>query len=172
MLGRRRWPRSRPRPRARRCAMPFFTQLLLGHELGIAAQQNVGAAAGHVGGDGDHAQASGLGDDLGFPLVELGVQHDVPDALPLQDLGEALRLFDRGGAHQHRLLLLVQLLNLVGDGEVFFFLGAVDDVGILDAQHRLVGGDDDDFELVDLVELGASVSAVPVMPASFLYMRK
>ena len=52
-------------------------QFLLGHELRIAAQQDVGTAAGHVGRDRDHALASGLGDDLGFALVKLGVQHDV-----------------------------------------------------------------------------------------------
>ncbi len=48
----------------------------------------------------------------------------------------------------------VELLDLVGDGEVFFLGGAEDDVGVLEAAHRLVGGDDDDVELVDLVELG------------------
>ena len=36
----------------------------------------------------------------------------------------------------------------------FSFIGAEDDVGVLDAQHLAVGGDDDDLELVDLVELG------------------
>ena len=59
---------------------------LLGHEFGIAAQQNVGAAAGHVGGDGDRALASGLGHDLGFLLVVLGIQHDVLHALFLQQV--------------------------------------------------------------------------------------
>ena len=51
--------------------------LLLGHEFGIAAEQNVGAAAGHVGGDGDHALASGLRDNFRFALVVLRVQNDV-----------------------------------------------------------------------------------------------
>jgi hypothetical protein len=32
--------------------------------LDVAAEHDVGAAAGHVGGDGDHARPSGLGDDL------------------------------------------------------------------------------------------------------------
>src|ERR1700746_155938 len=63
---------------------------LLGHELGIAAEQNVGTAACHVGGDRDHALASGLGDDFGFALVILGVEDDVLDALLFQELGEAL----------------------------------------------------------------------------------
>ena len=49
---------------------------------------------------------------------------------------------------------VVQAGDLVGDGEVFFLRGAVDDVGVFDAQHLAVGGDDDDVELVDLVELG------------------
>jgi hypothetical protein len=35
-----------------------------------------------------------------------------------------------------------------------------------------VRGDDHGVELVDLEELARLVSAVPVMPASFLYMRK
>ena len=35
-----------------------------GEEFGIAAQEDVGAAAGHVRGDGDGAAAAGLGDDL------------------------------------------------------------------------------------------------------------
>ena len=55
----------------------FLDQVLPGHELGVAAEQDVGAAAGHVGGDGDHAEAAGLGDDLRLLLVELGVEHDV-----------------------------------------------------------------------------------------------
>ena len=52
-------------------------QLLAGHELRIAAQQNIGAAAGHVGGDGHHPQPPGLGHNLRLALVELGVQHHV-----------------------------------------------------------------------------------------------
>ncbi len=129
-------------------------EVLAGHEVGVAAEQNVGAAAGHVGGDGDHAEAAGLGDDLGFLLVELGVEDDVTDAFALEDLGEELGLFDAGGADEDGLLGLVETGDLVGDGEVFFLRGAVDDVGVLDAEHLAVGGDDDDVELVDLVELG------------------
>ncbi len=129
-------------------------EILAGHEVGVAAEQDVGAAAGHVGGDGDHAEAAGLGDDLGFLLVELGVEDDVADAFALEDVGEELGLFDGGGADQDGLLLGVEAGDLVGDGEVLFLGGAEDDVGVFDAQHLAVGGDDDDVELVDLVELG------------------
>ena len=117
------------------CGDSLLHAFLLGHELGIAAEQNVGAAAGHVSGDGDHAFASGLGDDFGFALVVLGIQHHVLDALFLQQVREALGFLDRRGADQHRLAGFVHLLNFVGDGEVFLFLGAIDDVGILDAQQ-------------------------------------
>ena len=44
----------------------------LGHLLGAAAQQDVGAPARHVGGDRDHALLPGLGHDLRLALVVLG----------------------------------------------------------------------------------------------------
>jgi hypothetical protein len=46
-----------------------------GRLFDVAAEHDVGAAAGHVGGDGDHAGAAGLGDDLGLARVLLGVEH-------------------------------------------------------------------------------------------------
>ena len=45
-------------------------------------------------------------------------------------------------------------MDLIRCREVFFLLGAVHHVGILDPQQRPVGGDNSDFEPVDLVELG------------------
>src|SRR5581483_7601527 len=66
-------------------------QLLAGHELGIAAEQNVGAAAGHVGGDRHHAQPASLRYDLRLALMELGIEHHVPHAFALQDAGKPLR---------------------------------------------------------------------------------
>jgi hypothetical protein len=57
-------------PRSWRCARSArVRQLALGAQgvdllLDVAAEHDVGAAAGHVGGDGDHAGPAGLGDDL------------------------------------------------------------------------------------------------------------
>ena len=62
----------------------FVLQLGPGHRLGIAAQDDVGAAAGHVGGDGDGVFAAGLGDDFGLALVMLGVEHLVLDAAAVE----------------------------------------------------------------------------------------
>ena len=44
------------------------------------AELDVGAAAGHVGGDRHLARLAGLGDDLGLDLVVLGVEDLVLDA--------------------------------------------------------------------------------------------
>ena len=43
------------------------------HVLGVAAQQDVGAAPRHVGRDRHGAAAAGLGDDLGLALHVLGL---------------------------------------------------------------------------------------------------
>ena len=75
-------------------------------------------------------------------------------ALALEDLREGFGLFDRRGADENRLARGVEALDLIGYGEVLFLGGAVDDVGVFDAEHLAVGGDDDDVELVDAVELG------------------
>jgi hypothetical protein len=45
----------------------------------------------------------GLRDDERPPLVVLGVQHLVRDALLLQHLRDGLALLDAGGADEHRL---------------------------------------------------------------------
>ena len=81
--------------------------------LGIAAQDDVGAAAGHVGGDGHGAFAAGLGDDLGLALVILGVQHFVLDAAAIEHVAEQFALFDRDGADQDRAAAAMQCYDLV-----------------------------------------------------------
>ena len=88
--------------------------IVAGHGLGIAAEQNVGAAAGHVGGDGDGAFAAGLRDDVRFALVLLGVEHLVRDAGLLEQLREVLGFFDGDRADQHGLAALVKLADAVG----------------------------------------------------------
>ncbi len=85
--------------------------------------------------------------------MKFGVQHDVPDALALQDSDSSsdfsMRVvptstgcFSRAGARSHR------------RRRSTFPSGAEDDVRLFDAQHLAVGRDHHDVELVDLVELG------------------
>ena len=80
------------------------------------AQDDVGAPAGHVGGDGHHALLAGLGDDLRLFFVLLGVQHLVLDAFPFQHLAQVFGFFDGGGAHQDRLAPMVAVLDLLHRG--------------------------------------------------------
>ena len=79
----------------------------------IAAELDVGAAAGHVGGDGDGAGQAGIGDDMGFLLVVAGIEHvHGADVLLAQQLGQHFGFFDRGGAHQHGLAALLAFLMI------------------------------------------------------------
>ena len=72
----------------------FPIQNLLEHEIRTAAQENVGATARHIRGDGHSALASSLGDNLGFALMLFRVEDVVLDAGPAQGGGEPLRFFD------------------------------------------------------------------------------
>ena len=125
-----------------------------GLDLGIhvAAELNVGAAAGHVGRDRHRAGQAGLGDDLRLLLVVAGVQDLVRDALGLQHLRQQLGFLDRDGAHQGRLPLLVRLLDALDDGGVFFLLAAVNAVVHVDPCDRQVGRDLDHAQTVDGLE--------------------
>src|SRR6266403_2381815 len=76
----------------------LFPENFFGQEVGIAAEEDVGAAAGHVGRDGHGALASGLGHDLGLALVVLRVEDLMADAPLLEELGHGLGLLDGHGA--------------------------------------------------------------------------
>ena len=128
-------------------------QVVLGQKLRVAAQHNVGATAGHVGGHGDGAELAGLGHDLGFLLVVFGVEDVVLDALLGEQLGQQLRLFDGGGARQHRLALLVAGHDLPDDGVVLAGGVLEHHVGVVLADQGLVGGDLHDVQLIGGVEL-------------------
>ena len=130
-----------------------FAQVVFGHELGVAAQHDVGAAARHVGCHSDGPQLAGLGHDLRLALVVLGVQEVVLDARLLQQLAEMLVLLNGHGAHQHRLALAVTFLDLLDDGPVLGVLGLIDHVGVVLAGQGAVGGNLHDIQLVDGAEL-------------------
>ena len=66
-------------------------QLVVGAELDVAAEHDVGAAAGHVGRDGDGTPAAGLGDDGRLAFVVLRVEHLVLDPALLQQRATGAR---------------------------------------------------------------------------------
>ncbi len=128
-------------------------KLLARHVLGIAAEQNVRATAGHVGGDRNGALSSSLRHELGFLRVVLRVQHDVLDAPALELRRQLLGLLDGDRADQDRTPGLLLGQNVVDDRLVLFRPRPVDRVGLFNASQRPVGRNDDDVELVDLGEL-------------------
>ena len=121
--------------------------------VGVAAELDVGAASGHVGGDGDDAGLAGLGDDRRLALVVAGVEDlEILEAVLAQALGELLGLFDRGGADEDRLALVAGLPDLAHDRLVFLLDGPVDLVVLVEAADRHVGRHLGDFEAVDVAE--------------------
>ena len=124
-----------------------------GQVLGVAAQHDVSAAAGHVGGHGDGAQLAGLGHDLGFLLMVLGVEEVVGDALPGQQMAQKLVFLNGHSAHQYRLALGVALLDLGDDGPELACLGFVHHIVVIHALVGAVGGDLHDVQVVDGAEL-------------------
>ena len=125
-----------------------------GGEVQVGAQLNVGAAAGHVGGDRDRTLLARAGHNLSFALVILGVQHFVLEAAPFELAGERLGYLDRHGTDQDRQPQAVQSFDLVDDRIVLLAPRLVDVVLLVVPPHRLVGRDDGDLEPVDREELG------------------
>ena len=74
--------------------------------------------------------------------------------LAAQHAREHFAGFDADRADQQRLALAMPLDDLVDDGVVLLPARLVDDVVLVLAHARLVGGNDDDAELVDVLELG------------------
>ena len=130
-----------------------LAEIVEGQILGVAAQHDIGTTACHVGGDGHGPQLAGLGHDLGFLLMVLGVEDIVGDTLFLEHFAQQLGLFNGNCAHQHRLALLVAFLDLADDGPELAGLGLVDHVGVVDSGHGLVGGNLDDVQVIDAQEL-------------------
>ena len=129
-------------------------ELLQLPHLGVAAELDVGAAAGHVGRDRHPAEPAGLGDDERLLLMVARVQHLMRDLLLLEQGREMLRLLDADRADQDRLAVLVGVLDAGDDRLVLLARGPVDLVVLVVPDHRHVGRDLDHVELVDLAELG------------------
>ena len=127
----------------------LLAQLLHGQKFRITAQHNVRATAGHVGGNGNGAQLTGLGDDLGLLLMVLGVKHMVGHARFFQQLGENFAALDGNGAHQYRLALGVTGLHLVHNGPELACLVFIHHIGMVLTGHRAVCGDLHHIQLID-----------------------
>ena len=123
-------------------------------EVGVAAQQDVGTTTGHVRGDGDGTQTTGLGDDGGLALVVLGVEDLVLDAAAGQKTRELLGALDGDGTDEHRLALGMAGNDVLDHGVELDVDGAVDQVVPVIADDGPVRRDGLHRQLVNLTELG------------------
>ena len=135
----------------------FFAEALIGIDgmalmLHIATQHDIGAAAGHIGGHGNHARFAGLRHNQSLALVLFGIQHIVRQTLLIQQLGHQFGVFNAGGTHEHGLAGFMAALDIGHHGFVFFFGGAENLVVGVFALHRPIGGDNHGFEAVDALE--------------------
>ena len=125
-----------------------LAQVGLGHELGVAAEDDVGASAGHVGRDSDRAELARLRDDLRLLLMVLGVEHRMRYAALFQQRRDIFALLDGHRADQHGLPLFVAGDDLLDNGAVLARVVFIHDVGVVDPDNGLIGRDLDDIELV------------------------
>ena len=117
------------------------------------AEADVGAAARHLRGDRDAVALARPGHDRGLLGVVAGVEHRALDVRRAQRPGQPLGLGDVLRAQQHRLPRGVDLRHVRDDRPLLLLDGAVDAVGQVLADARLVGVDRADRELVELVQL-------------------
>ena len=106
----------------------------------------------HVGGDGDGAQPSGLGDDVRFLLVIAGVEHVVIDASLLEQFGQVFGFLDRDRADQYGLPRLLAFLDLHQDGVVFLVRRAVNLVILIVTDARQIGRNREHIQSVNICE--------------------
>ena len=118
-----------------------------------AAQPDVCAATGHVGGDRHRAERSRLGHDLGLGLVVPGVEDAALHAGLLERGSQLFRLDDACGADQYRPTRTLNSGDLGHESLPFRRAVGEDDVLVVTAQPRRLGRDHDDVEPVEFLEL-------------------
>ena len=116
-------------------------------------QLDIRTAAGHVGRNGDLAGLTGLSDDIRLFLMVLCIQYVVFDARTGQVSAQQLRFFDGNGPHEDRPPGFMKFLDFGNHRRKFFFFGLVDDIRMIFTDHRHVGRNDQDLQLVNFPEL-------------------
>ncbi len=118
----------------------------------ITAQQNVGTATGHVGGNRHRARTPGLRDNFGFFVVVFGVQYLVLNARVMQQTRHMLGAFNGRRTHQHRTPCRLARAHVFNNGGKFFFLGEVNQVVEIFTRHRAMRRDDDNIQAINLLK--------------------
>ena len=123
-------------------------------EFGVSTEHDVGSATRHVGGNGYSAESARLGDDGRFACVVLRVEHFVLNSALGEQLRQHLALLDRHGSHEDRLALLVTRGDVLDNLSVLGGLGCIDEVGLVETDHRTVRRNRHDTQLVGRPKFG------------------
>ena len=130
-------------------------ELRLQTHVRVAAELDVGTAAGHIGGNRNRARHARLSNDRRFAFVMTRVQHlKFNVASGFQHVSHQFRLFDRSGADQNRLPLGVAFQNGLDDGVIFLFRRTINFVMMIHALNRPVGRNLNTGKIVNVAELG------------------
>ena len=125
---------------------------VLGQHFRVSPEHDVRSPAGHVGRNGDGFPSPGLGDDGGLHLVVLGVQDLMGNFFLFEQLGKFFGIFDGNRANENGLAASVTIFDLFDNRLNLLPLRPVDHIGEVLADHWLIGGNDDDFQFIDLLE--------------------
>ena len=124
------------------------------------SEDNVSTAASHVGRYGHMSFLPCHGHNFGLPFVILGVQNLVLDPGFGQHFIQFFRLIYGDGPHEHGLSLLMKLLDFLDCGLEFFSFSLVNSIWIVEPNHRFIGWDYDDIQVIDFLEFrGLGVSS-------------
>src|SRR5665648_628950 len=116
--------------------------------LHLGSKLYVGAPSCHIGGYGDGACLSGLKDNISLPLVQLGIQNIMLQALHLEHPAQQLGYFNGGSTNKNRSALFVQVDYLIYHSIILLTFGLVDKVLVVIPDNLDIGGYHNHIKLV------------------------
>ncbi len=121
-------------------------------EFRVAAQNDIGTTACHVGRDGDRAQTACFGNDLRFLFMLFRVEDVMLNTAFLEHIAQLLGNLDGDRTHQYRLTGLMHFRDTIDDRVELGRLFGEDRVIQIFSDDRLIGRDHHDVHIVDVAE--------------------
>src|SRR6056297_2892874 len=117
---------------------PILLHFLPGHKIRIASQHYVGSTSSHVSSYSDCLQPSGLGNNVRFTFMVLGIKHIMGNLSCLEYFAYLLGVFNGCGSYKSRLALFPGLLYFIGYSRKFLIFRPVNNVWMILSYHGLI----------------------------------